>query len=324
MRIISPQHGSINLSPINADHLSGPLLPGSETFYTENDFGTILIQQYHAENYSLRLGIFNLIKKLSLFFKEETFLLRSRLSLKGTIGIKSKQKSIKLREGDFLLYKNVDDPVSLHLESNAEYRVFDTSFPDKRMAELFETFPSLKEFTSGHISRKDSKSFINPHSTTPEMKKIVFDLMKCPYDEGLRKQYFENKVNGYLFEILTKTLHTKPPAVKLSDEEDEAIFKARDIIKADLTKHLSIKEISKMVQLNEFKLKNGFKERFGTGIFEFLLQERMEKARLLLIETTKPMKEIAALTGYGHLTNFITAFKNHFGYTPRELRKNHP
>lgn len=322
MRIISPQLGPINLTPINADHLSGPLLPGSETFYAENDFGTILIQQYNSENYSLRFGIFNLLKKFSFFFKEETFLLKNRLSLKGTIGIKSHNKSvIKLREGDFLLYRNDDKPETLYFESNNEYCVFDSSFSEKSLAELFEAFPSLKGFVTGKLSRNDLKITSNPYSASPEMKSIVFDLMKCPYDEGLRKQYFENKVNDYLFEILIKTFSEKPASVKLSAEEHEAVFNARDIIKADLTKHLSIKEISRIVRLNEFKLKNGFKEKFGAGIFEYLLQERMETARQYLIETNKPMKEIASLTGFNQITNFITAFKKYFGHTPGELRR---
>jgi AraC-like DNA-binding protein len=145
--------------------------------------------------------------------------------------------------------------------------------------------------------------------------------MKCPYDEGLRKQYFENKVNDYLFEILIKTFSEKPASVKISAEENEAVFNARDLIKADLTKHLSIKEISRIVRLNEFKLKNGFKEKFRAGIFEYLLQERMATARQLIIETNKPMKEIASLTGFNQITNFITAFKKYFGHTPGELRR---
>ena len=101
----------------------------------------------------------------------------------------------------------------------------------------------------------------------------------------------------------------------------DAIFRARDIIKTDITKHLSIKEISRLVQLNEYKLKIGFREKFGTGIFEHLLQERMDMARKLLIETGKPMKEIASLTGFNQVSNFIASFKKYFGHTPGHLRR---
>jgi AraC-like DNA-binding protein len=108
---------------------------------------------------------------------------------------------------------------------------------------------------------------------------------------------------------------------KLTQKENDSLYKARDIIMADITKHFSIREISQKVQLNEFKLKTGFKQVFGTGIFEYLLKIRMEKAYQLLIETDKPIKEIASIAGYDYLTNFITAFRKHFAQTPKEVRR---
>ena len=79
MLLISPEHGPITLTPINSENFRGPILPGSNIFFYENDFGTILIQHYKAEHFSLRLGIFNLIKKVSFLIEKETSLLKSRL-----------------------------------------------------------------------------------------------------------------------------------------------------------------------------------------------------------------------------------------------------
>jgi hypothetical protein len=74
MLLTSPQYGHIALTPINSEDLPGPILPGSNTFFHENDFGTILIHQYNAENFSLRFGIFNLIKKESFFLRTRDLL----------------------------------------------------------------------------------------------------------------------------------------------------------------------------------------------------------------------------------------------------------
>jgi AraC-like DNA-binding protein len=324
MKISSPQHGSIDLVPISPDDISGPLLPGSNILFCEKDFGTIMIQQYHAENYSLRYSIFNFIKKVSLLFSEEKSLLRTLLVQKGSFGIKTQSKSkTKLRESQFLLFNSGENQMETHFANGNEYQIFDATYSESLLHQLFENFPSLKEYLVSGNAKNIPPSFQKPFLSSHEMTKIVNDLLRCPYDENLRKIYFENKVNDFLFEVLVQTFKAKPTTGNLNQKENSAVFNARDIILADLAKHNSIREISQMVQLNEFKLKTGFKQIFGTGIFEFLLQARMKKARQLLIETDKPIKEIAALAGYGHLTNFITAFKNHFGHTPRELRKNH-
>jgi AraC family transcriptional activator of pyochelin receptor len=133
--------------------------------------------------------------------------------------------------------------------------------------------------------------------------------------------YFENKINDFHFEVLAQTYKADPGIVDLLQSEKDAVFNARDIILTDLKQHFTIRQISEQVQLNEFKLKAGFKQLFGTGMFECLLRARMEKAKKLLIETDKPMKEIASLTGYEFLTSFITAFRKYFDYTPGSLRR---
>jgi hypothetical protein len=84
-------------------------------------------------------------------------------------------------------------PVTLFFESNNEYCVFDSSFSEKSLEELFTAFPSLKEFVNGQMSRTDLKRTGNPHSASPEMKSIVFDLMKCPYDEGLENNILRTR-----------------------------------------------------------------------------------------------------------------------------------
>jgi AraC-like DNA-binding protein len=321
MLLTSPQYGHIALTPINSENLPGPILPGSNTFFHENDFGTILIHQYNAENFSLRFTIFNLIKKVSFFIKEESAMLKSHVILKGSHPIKVNKKSkAQIREGQYVVFKDKDE-LTVFFESAKEYQIFDASFSDALLQRLYDAFPSLKDFIANKAARNVVKSYDDSRSASHEMTRIVYELLRCPYDENLRKLYFENKVNDFLFEMLVESSKADTSANKLTQKENDSLFKARDIIKADITKHFSIKEISQKVQLNEFKLKSGFKQVLGTGIFEYLIKIRMENAYQLLTETNKPIKEIASLSGFDYLTNFITAFSKHFGYTPGSLKR---
>ena len=82
---------------------------------------------------------------------------------------------------------------------------------------------------------------------------------------------------------------------------------------------LTIRELSRKVAINECYLKKGFKELFGTTIFDFYQSQRMEHARYLLYEKGLSVTEVSMLLGYSSISHFSTAFKKHTGLKPCEL-----
>lgn len=319
MKIKSSKYGLISLAPINPANLVGIRLPGSETLFSEGEFGTITIQEFHAKHFSIRYSIFTFLKKMSILFEEENSIIKSRLSLKGDIKIKLESaKELHLKESQFALFRE-DKNETIFFDKGNEFRIFDTAYSQELIKGLLTTFPSLNDFV---VKPANSKKPPLIHSfASGSMIEIVYDILKCPHDGNLRKLYFENKVNDFLFELVVQSLKTKSTDVGLTESENSAVLKAKEIIMHDLKSHVTIQEISKQVGLNEFKLKAGFKHLFGLGIFESLLEARMREAKRLLLETDKPIKEIASLIGYNHLTNFIAAFRNSFGQTPGHFRR---
>ena len=70
--------------------------------------------------------------------------------------------------------------------------------------------------------------------------------------------------------------------------------------------------------LNIKKLKSGFKEYYGSPVFTFLLNYKMELAKTLLIEQQFNVNEIASKLGYSTSSHFIAAFKKKYGITPKQ------
>jgi AraC-like DNA-binding protein len=304
---------------MHADEIAGMKLPGSETKFCESEFGTIIIQEFNAKYYSIRYSIFNFFQKMSLLFQEQNSAIKSRLVLKGDIEIKSAgSRQLHIKEGQFALFRGAYDESVIFNEGN-EFRIFDTSYSHELLNGLLTAFPSLSDFIERSSNAK--KSHLIHSFASGSMIEIVHDILKCPYDANLRKLYFQNKVNDFLFELFVQSFKTQSTDGGLTDLENSAIRKAREIILLDLKSHITIQEISKQVGINEFKLKAGFKQQFGQGIFECLLEARMREAKKILLETDKPIKEIAGLVGYNHLTNFIAAFRNYFGETPGHFRR---
>ena len=106
----------------------------------------------------------------------------------------------------------------------------------------------------------------------------------------------------------------------LEDERGrEAITRARELLLQHIGNPITIKELSRKVATNECYLKKGFKEMFGTTIFEFYQSQRMEHAKYLLYEKSLSVTDVSALLGYSSISHFSTAFKKHTGLKPCEL-----
>lgn len=106
----------------------------------------------------------------------------------------------------------------------------------------------------------------------------------------------------------------------LANESDrEKIVKAREVLLQHIGEPLTIKELSRKVAINECYLKKGFKEMFGTTIFDFYQSQRMEHARYLLYEKGLSVTEVSVMLGYSSISHFSTAFKKHTGLKPCEL-----
>lgn len=106
----------------------------------------------------------------------------------------------------------------------------------------------------------------------------------------------------------------------LANEADrDKITKAREVLIEHIGEPITIKELSRKVAINECYLKKGFKEMFGTTIFDFYQSQRMEHARYLLYEKGLSVTEVSMMLGYSSISHFSTAFKKHTGLKPCEL-----
>ncbi|WP_165452492.1 response regulator [Paenibacillus thalictri] len=84
---------------------------------------------------------------------------------------------------------------------------------------------------------------------------------------------------------------------------------------------LSREQIAASVYLNPAYLSRLFKKETGITLTDFIVKERMERAKELLKEGTLKISSIAEQTGYSHFSHFAKSFKKIVGMTPQEYRK---
>lgn len=108
----------------------------------------------------------------------------------------------------------------------------------------------------------------------------------------------------------------------LSRTDVDSLKYAREILLSRLESPPTLLELSQAVHLNDCKLKRTFKLLFGKTVYEYVREQRLEKA-FGLLETGKcNVSEAAFAVGYTNISHFSEAFREKYGVLPREVKKN--
>ncbi len=91
-------------------------------------------------------------------------------------------------------------------------------------------------------------------------------------------------------------------------------------IHENINKKLTIASLVKLVPLSRRALETLFREITGDSVYSYILKLRIEKLAAALIETSKPIIEIALELGYSDYKNLSRQFKKIKGCTPSEYR----
>lgn len=67
-------------------------------------------------------------------------------------------------------------------------------------------------------------------------------------------------------------------------------------------------------------LNEEFIQEYGESIFSFITNQRLEEARLAIMNSDISLKKLAQRLGYSHVNNFSAAFTRKYGYGPSKLR----
>jgi two-component system response regulator YesN len=105
-----------------------------------------------------------------------------------------------------------------------------------------------------------------------------------------------------------------------SYESTKIIHQAKDYISANLHLDVNLEHCAKQVNLSAGYFSNLFKKVSGISFQQFVMQQKMEKAKAMLIEDFQ-VQEIAEKLGYEHRRYLTDVFKKYSGMTPSEFKE---
>ena len=199
--------------------------------------------------------------------------------------------------------------VDIHLESAS------------RLSQIIEE--TLKEFlseTDQCLADWDGSLLSAIGTITPAMRSSLEQIFQCPFQGKTKQIYLESKclelVALKLEQLQAMGKHIGPSR-SLKPDDVERIHLAKAILTDNLGDPPSLMELARQVSLNDYKLKVGFRQVFGTTAFGYLHLHRMEMARQLLADQRMNVKEVARTVGYANQSRFATAFRKQFGMNPK-------
>ena len=159
---------------------------------------------------------------------------------------------------------------------------------------------------------------------TPAMQTVLWQIINTPYRSTLQRMYLESKILELLVLQLSQLLEVeKKPQKYISFKGDEIdkIYQAKEILINNITEPPTLINLSKQVEIHHMKLKQGFRELFGTTPFAYLRNYRLEMAQNLLLESDMSVLAVASAVGYANSSHFAAAFKEKFGISPKDCKQ---
>lgn len=135
-------------------------------------------------------------------------------------------------------------------------------------------------------------------------KTISQKILELKFEEIML--YLANKYGQPFFAYLNSLLTS----------ERELSFKK--VIEKNLYTNLNIEEVAFLCNMSASTFKRKFISIYQESPGKWFQQKRLNKARELLLNNKATPSEIYMEFGYDSLSNFSTAFKNEFGYSPKQ------
>lgn len=122
-----------------------------------------------------------------------------------------------------------------------------------------------------HLVRPPSQEiYLRSGDTTSVMDAILQQILNCPHQGLIKRAYLESKAIELMALVLEQEVaiqQGETKKVSLKPEQIERIHYAKEILLQDLGNPPSLEELARQAGLNEFILKKGFRNCFGTTVF---------------------------------------------------------
>jgi AraC-like DNA-binding protein len=115
---------------------------------------------------------------------------------------------------------------------------------------------------------------------------------------------------------------TKARNLEKEDVNESIINKARVMFRANIDQNISLEKVAEELNVSYAWFRKAFKLYTGMAPNQYILQLKIEEAKLLMTDPAKSIKEIAFCLNFESAAYFSKLFKEKTGLSPEQCRKN--
>lgn len=172
-----------------------------------------------------------------------------------------------------------------------------------------------------HLVRPgESECYKRVGETPPMVTTLLQQMIQCRKQGVSKRMILEGittQIVGLMLEEEAEVQEGEFKTSLLQPDLLDRIYYSKEILLKNLKKSPSLGELAQQAGTCEYNLKLGFKEVFGTTVYGYLRDRRLEKAQQLLLDGQMSVAAVARAVGYKSRSSFYTVFKEKYGVSPK-------
>lgn len=152
------------------------------------------------------------------------------------------------------------------------------------------------------------------HENNVLVGNLLYNMIRFYQDGGIETMFQSSMRIYQLFEYLLAP-------EKQQYEDENPVENAIRYIRANMAESITLESLAKEANLSTFYFAHCFKEQTGFSPIEFVINTRLNQAKILLARTSKSIEEIAYEVGYSSASSLINIFVKREGMPPGKYRQ---
>ncbi len=158
----------------------------------------------------------------------------------------------------------------------------------------------------------------------PQLEQLL-RLLQTELHQGGRmgRLYLESLANALVVNLLQDYSAIHPRITQFNQGlGDHKLLQITHYIDEALDQNLKLADLAQLAKMSQSHFSRLFKQSMGLSPHQYLLQQRVERAKQLLKHTNQSLVEIALACGFDSHSHFTRQFRQITGITPKAYRIN--